>query len=50
MRIPVNASNPRQAVNIGVTYQLITSNNNWTYWDDNSATLNGLGLSIAYEW
>lgn len=48
VRIPVNASNPRQAVNIGVTYQLITSNNNWTYWDDNSATLNGLGLSIAY--
>ncbi len=50
MRIPVRASNPGQAINIGVTYQLITSNNNWSYWDDNSATLNGIGLSIAYEW
>lgn len=50
IRIPVSTSNPRQAVNFGLTYQLITSNNNWTYWNSTSATLNGLGLTISYEW
>lgn len=49
-RVPVSTTTPRQAINFGVTYQLITSNNNWTYWNSNSATLNGLGLTIAYEW
>lgn len=50
VRIPVNSSNSSQAVNIGVSYQLITSNNNYAYYYDNSLTLNSLGVSIAYEW
>lgn len=50
LRIPISTSNRRQAISFGATYQLITSNNNWTYWNDNSATLNGLGLSVSYEW
>lgn len=50
VRIPVNSRNPRQAVNIGLAYQLITSDNNYSYWNNNTLTLNGLGVSIAYEW
>lgn len=49
VRIPVSATSPRQAVNVGVTYQMLTSNNNY-YWRSNSLTLNNLGVSIAYEW
>lgn len=49
VRIPVNKSKPAQAVNIGVTYQLLTSNNNY-YWNDNSVTLSNLGVTVGYEW
>lgn len=48
VRVPVNKSNSSQAVNIGLTYQLLTSNN--YYWASRSLTLNNVGLSIAYEW
>ena len=50
MRIPINSQNPKQAVNVGLTYQLLTSNNNYTYWHDNSVTLNNLGLTVGFEW
>lgn len=50
VRIPVNGKNPRQAVNIGLTYQLITSNNNLTWYGGNSLTLNSIGATIGYEW
>lgn len=48
MRIPVSSSNPRQAVNIGVSYQLLTSN----YWSSSSrnVTLNAIGATIGFEW
>lgn len=49
VRLPVNSQNPRQAINIGITYQLLTSNNNY-YWYDNSLTLHALGASVSYEW
>lgn len=49
VRVPVNKSNPSRAVNIGLTYQLLTSNSNY-YWTSRSLTLNNVGLSIAYEW
>lgn len=49
IRIPTNSSNTRQAINIGFTYQLITSDNNYGYYDDN-VSLNNLGMTIAYEW
>ena len=49
VRLPINSANTRQAINIGVTYQLLTSNNNYN-WYSNSVTLNNLGLTIAYEW
>lgn len=52
VRIPTNRQNQKQAVNIGLTYQLITANNSWGYWNDNSfdTTLNSLGVSASYEW
>lgn len=49
VRIPVNSAKPGQAVNIGLTYRLLTSNNNYS-WYDNTATLNGFGASISFEW
>ncbi len=49
LRIPVSKERPDHAVNVGVSYQLLTSNNNY-YWNDNSLTLNNLGISIGYEW
>ncbi|MDE6009036.1 MAG: hypothetical protein K2G90_07500 [Muribaculaceae bacterium] len=51
VRIPANSKNARQAVNLGLTYQLITANNSWGYWGgSNNATLNSLGLTVGYEW
>lgn len=49
LRIPVSKERPDHAVNVGVSYQLLTSNNNY-YCNDNSLTLNNLGVSISYEW
>jgi len=50
VRIPVNKDKPKRALNIAVNYQLMTSN--YLYWDggDDNATLNGLGISLSYEW
>ncbi len=48
VRVPVNGSNPKQAVDFGVSYQLLTSN----YWCGyaSNTTLNALGVSVAFEW
>lgn len=51
VRIPTNGSNPKQAFNVGVTYQLITANNAWGYWSSSyDTTLNSLGVTASYEW
>lgn len=47
-RIPVSSSHPKQSVNVGITYQLLTSNY-WSVWSRN-VTLNSLGASVAFEW
>lgn len=49
VRIPVNAANERQAFNIGLTYQLLTSNSNYG-WNQGSATLSNLGVTLGFEW
>lgn len=49
IRIPINSQNSRQAVNIGVTYQLLTSNNNYG-WHSRSLTLNNIGATVGFEW
>lgn len=48
VRIPVNRTKPRQAVDVGIHYRLMTSNY-WSNWQYN-ATINGIGLNISYEW
>ncbi|MBD5309280.1 MAG: hypothetical protein HDS10_02475 [Bacteroides sp.] len=51
VRIPTNANNPKQAVNIGVTYQLLTANNSWDYWNNYyDTTLSSFGATVSYEW
>lgn len=48
MRIPLSIKNPRQALNIGATYQLITSN--YWYYRSSSTTLSALGVTVGFEW
>lgn len=48
VRIPINKEKPKQAIDIGISYQLLTSNY-WSSWSRN-ITLNSLGVNIAYEW
>lgn len=48
VRIPTNGKNPKQAFNIGLTYQLLTANNR--YYDSNSVTLSSLGVTLGFEW
>lgn len=47
LRVPTG-KNGRQAVDIGVSYQLLTGNY-WNSWQQ-SATVNALGVNVAYEW
>lgn len=39
----------KKAINFGITYQLLTSNNNY-YWHSNSLTLSNVGATIGFEW
>lgn len=48
MRIPLSTTNPRQALNIGATYQLITSN--YWYYRSSSTTLSAVGVTVGFEW
>ena len=48
IRVPVS-SNGKRAMNIGLTYQLLTCNY-WWYNNSNSGTLNSLGATVSYEW
>lgn len=49
VRVPLSDNNPRQAVSFGLTYQLITSGNNYS-WSSNTLALSALGASVAFEW
>lgn len=48
LRIPTNSKNPKQAIDIGVSYKLLTSNY-WSNWN-RDVTLNALGATVAFEW
>lgn len=48
VRIQTDSSHPRRAINLGVNYQLITSNYRYSY--SNSTALSSVGVSIGYEW
>lgn len=48
IKIPVSQNHPKQAVDIGITYKLLTSNY-WNSWERN-VTLNSFGATVAFEW
>ncbi|MDE5998040.1 MAG: hypothetical protein K2G77_07520 [Muribaculaceae bacterium] len=48
LRVPVSKTG-KKAMNIGLTYQLLTCNY-WWYNNNNSGTLNSLGGTVSYEW
>lgn len=48
VRVPTNKKNPKQAIDVGVKYKLLTSNYWYNY--NNNITLQGIGAFIAYEW
>lgn len=48
IRIPTGKGG-RQAFDIGLTYQLITSDNYYS-WNNSSISLSNLGLTLGYEW
>lgn len=48
VRVPTNKAKPKQAVDVGVRYKLLTSNYWYNY--NNNITLQALGAFIAYEW
>lgn len=51
MRIPVDGTHPSRSVTLGITYQLLTSDNNYSYYPNGkSATLQNLGVTVGYEW
>lgn len=48
MRIPLSMTNSKVALNIGVSYQLLT-NSSW-YVNTNSTSLSSLGVNLGIEW
>lgn len=48
IRLPCNKKKPKQAVDVGVKYKLLTSN----YWYNvnNNITLQAIGAFVAFEW
>ncbi|MCH5225378.1 MAG: hypothetical protein J1D77_05230 [Muribaculaceae bacterium] len=48
LRIPCNKKNPKQAIDVGVRYKLLTSNYWYRY--NNNITLQSLGAFVAFEW
>ncbi len=48
VRFPVNSKNSRQAVNLGVTYQLLT--NEYWYSSSSNTVLSSIGVNVGFEW
>lgn len=48
VRVPVNPQKPKQALNIGVSYQLLASQY-WYRYTSNKA-INMVGVNLSYEW
>lgn len=47
VRIPVKSTG-KQAIDIGFTYQLLTSN--YWYYNSGNTTLNAIGATLSFEW
>ena len=51
VRIPVKSDSMKNAVNVMLTYQLLTNNNNYYYYNSvSSPTLSAVGVTLGYEW
>ena len=48
LRLPCNKKNPKQAVDVGVKYKLLTSNYWYNY--NNNITLQAIGAFVGFEW
>lgn len=48
LRIPCSKSKPKQAIDVGVKYKLLTSN--YWYKVNNNITLQSIGAFVAFEW
>ena len=48
LRLSCNKKNPKQAVDVGVKYKLLTSNYWYNY--NNNITLQAIGAFVAFEW
>lgn len=48
VRIPISKKSSKQALDIGFTYQLLTSNYWYNY--NNNVTVNAVGATVAFEW
>lgn len=48
LRLPCNKKNPKQAVDVGIRYKLLTSEYWYNY--SNNITLQSLGAFVAFEW
>lgn len=48
LRVPCNKKKPKQAVDVGVQYKLLTSNYWYNY--NNNITLQAIGAYIGFEW
>lgn len=49
-RIPINRDNPKQAVNIGVAYLLLTGGNNYGWSYNSTQTFSSIGATVSFEW
>ncbi len=49
VRFAFDKNKPARALTVALTYQLLTSNNNWDWYGQNDVTLNSLGMTISYE-
>ena len=49
VRFPVNKNKPKQALNVGFTYQLLVGDFSGNYWDKNK-DFNSIGATIGFEW
>ncbi len=50
LRIPASSKSPKQAFNIGLSYQLLTARMQMSYYDRSNVVLNGLGAGVSFEW
>lgn len=49
-RIPVNRNNPKQAVNIGIAYLLLTGGDNYGWSYGVTQTFSSIGATVSFEW